>query len=80
MFSAGLDGKVRAYDIATGEILWQTQTAQAFTALNGIEGHGGAIDVSGQVLANGWLYVQSGYSMFGQLPGNVLLAFSINGK
>ena len=40
-------------------------------------GHGGAIDVSGQVLANGWLYVQSGYSMFGQLPGNVLLAYKI---
>ncbi len=77
VFSAGLDGKVRAYDIATGEILWQTQTAQAFTALNGIEGHGGAIDVSGQVLADGWLYVQSGYSMFGQLPGNVLLAYRV---
>jgi polyvinyl alcohol dehydrogenase (cytochrome) len=77
VFSAGLDGKVRAYDIATGEILWQTQTAQHFTATNGIEGHGGAIDVSGQVLANGWLYVQSGYSMFGQLPGNVLLAYRV---
>ncbi len=45
------------------------------TADNGIDGHGGAIDVSGQVLADGWLYVQSGYSMFGQLPGNVLLAY-----
>jgi len=76
-FSAGLDGKLRAYDIATGAILWQTQTAQAFTASNGIEGHGGAIDVSGQVLADGWLYVQSGYSMFGQLPGNVLLAYRV---
>lgn len=76
-FSAGLDGKLRAYDIATGEILWQTQTAQPFTSLNGIAGHGGAIDVSGQVLADGWLYVQSGYSMFGQLPGNVLLAYKV---
>ena len=26
---------------------------------------------------DGWLYVQSGYSMFGQLPGNVLLAFRV---
>ena len=76
-FSAGLDGKLRAYDIATGEILWQTQTAQPFTASNGIDGHGGAIDVSGQVLADGWLYVQSGYSMFGQLPGNMLLAYKV---
>ncbi len=77
-FSAGLDGKLRAYDIATGEILWHTETARAFTASNGIAGHGGAIDVSGQVVADGWLYVQSGYSMFGQLPGNMLLAYRVS--
>lgn len=76
-FSAALDGTLRAYDIVSGEILWQTQTAQPFTTINGIAGHGGAIDVSGQVLADGWLYVQSGYSMFGQLPGNVLLAYRV---
>jgi polyvinyl alcohol dehydrogenase (cytochrome) len=76
-FSAGLDGKLRVYDIATGELLWQTQTAQPFTTVNSIAGHGGAIDVSGQVIADGWLYVQSGYSMFGQLPGNVLLAYKV---
>jgi polyvinyl alcohol dehydrogenase (cytochrome) len=76
-FSAGLDGKLRAFDAATGEILWQTQTAKTFATANGIEGHGGAIDVSGQVVAGGWLYVQSGYSMFGQLPGNVLLAYRV---
>jgi polyvinyl alcohol dehydrogenase (cytochrome) len=76
-FSAGLDGKVRAYDINSGEILWQTETAKAFTTTNGVEGHGGSIDVGGQVLADGWLYVQSGYSMFGQLPGNVLLAYKV---
>jgi polyvinyl alcohol dehydrogenase (cytochrome) len=76
-FSAGLDGKVRAYDITTGEILWQAETAKPFNTVNGVEGHGGAIDVSGQVLADGWLYVQSGYSMFGQLPGNVLLAYKV---
>jgi polyvinyl alcohol dehydrogenase (cytochrome) len=74
-FSAGLDGKLRAYDITTGEVLWQTHTAQPFAAINGVTGHGGAIDVSGPLLADGWLYVQSGYSMFGQLPGNVLLAY-----
>ncbi|MDH3992941.1 MAG: dehydrogenase, partial [Gammaproteobacteria bacterium] len=76
-FSAGLDGKVRAFDITSGEVLWQTTTAQPFDADNGIEGHGGAIDVGGQVIADGWLYVQSGYSMFGQLPGNMLLAYKV---
>ncbi|MDH4040647.1 MAG: PQQ-binding-like beta-propeller repeat protein, partial [Gammaproteobacteria bacterium] len=77
VFSAGLDGKIRAFDIATGELLWQAETAKSFEATNGISGHGGAIDVSGQVVADGWLYVQSGYSMFGQLPGNMLLAYRV---
>jgi len=26
------------------------------------------------------LYVNSGYGMFGEMPGNVLLAFSVDGK
>ncbi len=75
VFSAGLDGRIRAFDIVNGDLLWQAETARSFAADNGISGHGGAIDVSGQVIADGWLYVQSGYSMFGQLPGNMLLAY-----
>ncbi len=78
VFSAGLDGKIRAFDIASGDLLWQAATAKPFEADNGVTGHGGAIDVSGQVAAGGWLYVQSGYSMFGQLPGNMLVAYRIN--
>jgi polyvinyl alcohol dehydrogenase (cytochrome) len=78
VFAAGLDGKIRAYDNDNGEILWQTNTAVAHQTINGIEGHGGAIDVAGQSIAGEWLYVLSGYSMFGQLPGNVLLAYKID--
>ncbi len=77
VFSGSLDGRMRAWDIASGELLWQAETARPFTGVNGVTGHGGAIDVSGQVLAGDWLYVQSGYSMFGQLPGNVLLAYRV---
>lgn len=80
VFSGGLNGILRAYDIGSGELLWETATAKPFTAINGIEAHGGAIDVDGQVLAGDWLYVQSGYSMFGQLPGNVLLGFRLAGE
>lgn len=76
-FSGSLDGSIRAYDIDNGDILWQTKTAVPFNATNGISGHGGAIDVAGQVVADGWLYVLSGYSMFGQLPGNMLLAYRV---
>ena len=78
VFSAGLDGKIRAFQADNGEILWQTNTAIPFDAINGVSGHGGSIDVAGQVLAGDWLYVLSGYSMFGQLPGNVLLAYKLD--
>ncbi len=78
VFSAGLDGKVRAFHTGSGEILWQINTAIPFDTVNGVEGHGGSIDVAGQVVADGWLYVLSGYSMFGQLPGNVLLAYRVD--
>jgi polyvinyl alcohol dehydrogenase (cytochrome) len=77
VFAAGLDGKIRAYNISDGKVLWQTNTAIKYSAINGIEGHGGAIDVAGQSIAGEWLYVLSGYSMFGQLPGNMLLAYKI---
>ncbi|GAA5314940.1 MAG: PQQ-binding-like beta-propeller repeat protein [Candidatus Pelagadaptatus aseana] len=78
VFSGGLNGVLRAYDIQSGKILWQTETAVPFDTVNGIDGHGGAIDVDGQVLAGDWLYVQSGYAMFGQLPGNVLLGYRLS--
>ena len=77
VFSGGLDGVIRAFDIDTGEVLWRDETARPFDTVNGVKGHGGAIDVDGQSLADGWLYVQSGYAMFGQMPGNVLLAYRV---
>ena len=49
-FSAGLDGRIRAYNIEDGENLWQAETAIAYAASNGVKGHGGAIDVAGQVV------------------------------
>lgn len=76
-FSGALDGHVRAFDIRNGELLWQAATAVPLRGDNGVDGHGGAIDVTGQVVYDGWLYVLSGYSMFGQLPGNVLLAYRV---
>ena len=35
---------------------------------------------AGSVLVDGMLYVNSGYGVFGGAPGNVLLAFSVDGK
>ncbi len=78
VFAGGLDGILRAYDSATGEVLWQTRTAQTYQGVNGIEGRGGSIDVDGPVLGDGKLVIHSGYSMFGQLPGNVLLVYEVS--
>jgi polyvinyl alcohol dehydrogenase (cytochrome) len=38
------------------------------------------IDNASIVAVNGMLFVNSGYGLFGQMPGNVLLAFKPKGK
>lgn len=70
-----LDGFLRALDAKTGKLLFQFDTSTTFKTVNGVEGKGGAIDSASIVAANGYLFVNSGYGMFGQVPGNVLLAF-----
>jgi polyvinyl alcohol dehydrogenase (cytochrome) len=76
VFSGSLDGHLRAYATDTGKIIWDFDTAREFKTVNGIPGHGGAIDVAGPVVANGMVYAVSGYPARGALPGNVLIAFS----
>jgi polyvinyl alcohol dehydrogenase (cytochrome) len=51
-----------------------------YETVNGVKGKGGAIDGPAPVISDGMLFVNSGYGMFGQMPGNVLLAFSIEGR
>jgi polyvinyl alcohol dehydrogenase (cytochrome) len=58
--------------------LWSFATTREYNTVNGIYAHGGAIDAAGAVAVDDMLYVQSGYSMFGQLPGNALLAFRVS--
>jgi polyvinyl alcohol dehydrogenase (cytochrome) len=80
VFSGGLDGHLRAYAAETGEIVWDVDTARDYTTVNGVAAHGGSLDGPGAVVAGGMLYVNSGYTNFGTAPGNVLLAFSVDGK
>ena len=71
-----VDGYLRAFDAATGELLFQYDTARAYETVNGVPGKGGAIDNASIVAANGLLFVNSGYALIGgQTPGNVFLAF-----
>ncbi len=70
-----IDGILRVFDAATGKILWQYDTMRDFKTVNGVPGNGGSIDSSPYVVADGTLFVVSGYARFGETPGNVLLAF-----
>jgi polyvinyl alcohol dehydrogenase (cytochrome) len=80
VFSGAEDGHFRAYSTATGKVLWDYETAREYDAVNGQKAHGGAIDGGGPAIVGGIVYVYSGYSTWGGLPGNALLAFSVDGK
>jgi polyvinyl alcohol dehydrogenase (cytochrome) len=68
------DGFLKVFDAINGAPLFGFDTARSFDTVNGIKGHGGAIDNASVVAANGMLFVQSGYGLMG-VPGNLLLAF-----
>jgi polyvinyl alcohol dehydrogenase (cytochrome) len=57
-------------------VLWDFDTVRDFTTVDKVPGKGGALDGAGPVIVKGMLFVNSGYSRFGGLPGNVLLAFA----
>ncbi len=78
VFSAGLDGGVRAYSSADGSIVWQFDTNRDFQTVNGVTARGGGMDHGGPVAVDGMLYVNSGYGGFVAHPGNVLLAFGLD--
>lgn len=80
VLSGSLDGHLRAYSTADGRVIWDVDTAHDFTVVNEGRGRGGALDVSGPVIAGKMLFVTSGYAQFGGMPGNVLLAFSLDGR
>jgi polyvinyl alcohol dehydrogenase (cytochrome) len=75
VYAGALDGKLRIFDATNGEILRVIETNQPYQATNGVAGHGGAIDVGGVVVDGGQLFVLSGYGMFGQMPGDMLLVY-----
>jgi len=79
-FSGSLDGHLRAYATGDGRIVWDVDTATEYQAVNGVKAKGGSLDGPGPTVVGGTLYVNSGYGMFGEMPGNVLLAFTVDGK
>jgi polyvinyl alcohol dehydrogenase (cytochrome) len=79
-FSGSVDGHIRAYSAADGKIVWDFDTIRAYDTVNGVAARGGSIDGPGPAIGGGLVLVNSGYPTAGGTPGNVLLAFSVDGK
>jgi polyvinyl alcohol dehydrogenase (cytochrome) len=79
-FSGSEDGHLRAYRTSDGAIVWDVDTAGPHPTVNGVSARGGSLDGPGPAIAGGLLVVESGYVITGGMPGNILLAFSVDGK
>jgi polyvinyl alcohol dehydrogenase (cytochrome) len=77
VFAGSLDGHIRGYDTKDGHVIWDYDTIQKYQTTNGVDGKGGSIDGPAPVIIDGMLFVNSGYSQFGERAGNVLLAFEL---
>jgi polyvinyl alcohol dehydrogenase (cytochrome) len=76
VFSDGWDGVVRAFSTDDGKLLWEYNTIRDYQTVNGVAARGGSMGASGPTIADGTLFVGSGYRFGVGTPGNVLLAFT----
>jgi polyvinyl alcohol dehydrogenase (cytochrome) len=80
VFSGSLDGHLRAFSATDGAIVWDFNTGVPFETVNKVKASGGSIDGAGVTIADGMVFTNSGYGRFMGGAGNVLLAFSVDGK
>ena len=80
VFSGSVDGYLRAYSNDDGRVLWEFDTRRDFDTVNQVKANGGSIDAGGPAVADGMVLTTSGYGLWGGKTGNVLLAFSVEGK
>jgi len=80
VFSGSLDGHLRAYSAEEGKVVWDFDTVRDYETVNHVRATGGSLNGPGAVVVGGMLFVNSGYARLGSIPGNVLLAFSVDGK
>jgi polyvinyl alcohol dehydrogenase (cytochrome) len=72
-----MDGRLRIYSSETGKVLWELNSLQDFTSVSGATARGGSFSGSGPVVADGMIYVNSGYGIYNHMPGNLLLAIGV---
>lgn len=76
VFAADVEGMLHAFDPKTGDVFWQFDSTRTFETLLGRTTRGGGIEgTAGPMLANGMLFVSSGYGQ-SQRPGNALIALA----
>jgi polyvinyl alcohol dehydrogenase (cytochrome) len=79
-FSGSWGGHLRAYSTKTGEIVWDFDAMRDFDTVNHVPAQGGTFNGGGAAIARGMVITTCGYGFVGGKPGNVLLAFSVDGK
>ncbi len=79
VFQPAFDGHLRAYAL-DGTLLWDFDTVREYVTVSGATAQGGSIESAGAMVGDGHVLVNSGYLFGGRMPGNVLLAFSVDGK
>jgi polyvinyl alcohol dehydrogenase (cytochrome) len=80
VFSGSVDGHLRAYATKDGAVLWDFDTVRSYKTVNLVDARGGSLDGGGPAVGGGMLFVNSGYVIWGGMAGNVLLAFSVDGR
>ncbi len=69
---------MRALSTENGRVVWEYDTIRKCSAVNGVAAKGGSMGAPGPTVVGGTLFVGSGYiGVMGGLPGNVLVAFSV---
>jgi polyvinyl alcohol dehydrogenase (cytochrome) len=72
-----LDGHLRIHAADTGELLWDLDSVQDFETVSGEVARGGSFSGGGAAIADGMIYINSGYGLYNHMPGNVLLAIGV---
>jgi polyvinyl alcohol dehydrogenase (cytochrome) len=80
VFSGSVDGHLRGYSTTDGRVIFDFDSVGRFKTVNEVPARGGSFDGPGPAIAGGMMFVSSGYARAGGQPGNVLLAFSVDGR
>ena len=77
IITGSMNGIIEIISTRDGNLLWSFDTVKQFKTINQIPANGGSIDSNGPFIAGNYLIATSGYDIYGQLTGNVLLVFSV---